>query len=477
VIKRYLSPVWLIAKREIRDQFRDWRILFPLVVLTLIFPLIMNMVAHEAVAFVTKYSGTLILDRLVPFSVLIIGFFPITVSLVVALESFVGEKERGTIEPLLSTPLLDWQLYLGKLLVGVLTPLLASFLAVTLYLLILARQEINLPDAFLIVQLLALNTAHTVLMVSGAIAISAQSTSVRAANLLASFIVIPVAFLIQGESAMMFWGNKKILWLAVLAVSILTALLIRVGLAHFRREYLLGREIDVLNLRWMWRTFARSFQGRAGSLLEWYRIELPAVLHKMRFPIALIVILALIAGWIGSAWTSLRFPEVVAGMSPQELGQFTADLKKSPDLIELGSHLSVPLILGHNLQAVGAILIVGLFSFSVLGVLAYFANMGIVGAVLALFKILGYSPWMLFFTGVLPHGIFEIPAVMLSSAAVLRIGAVLVTPDATKTMGEVLLETLADWFKIVIGFVVPLLVIAAVIETYITPLLLLRVFR
>ncbi len=171
MIKRYLSPVWLIAKREIRDQFRDWRILFPLVVLTLIFPLIMNMVAHEAVAFVTKYSGTLLLDRLVPFSVLIIGFFPITVSLVVALESFVGEKERGTIEPLLSTPLLDWQLYLGKLLVGVLTPLLASFLAVTLYLLILARQEINLPDAFLIVQLLALNTAHTVLMVSGAIAI------------------------------------------------------------------------------------------------------------------------------------------------------------------------------------------------------------------------------------------------------------------------------------------------------------------
>ncbi len=86
-----LKMIWLVAGRELRDQFRDWRILSPLIILTLSFPFLMNEVAHEAVAFFAKYGTTnLIADRLVPFSVLIIGFFPITVSLVVALESFVG---------------------------------------------------------------------------------------------------------------------------------------------------------------------------------------------------------------------------------------------------------------------------------------------------------------------------------------------------------------------------------------------------
>ena len=113
----WFAPVWLVTKRELRDQLRDWRILFPLIVLTLVFPFLMNEVARSAVEFVSQYGGTLLVDRLVPFSVLIIGFFPITISLVVALESFVGEKERGTIEPLLSTPLKDWHMYVGKLLI------------------------------------------------------------------------------------------------------------------------------------------------------------------------------------------------------------------------------------------------------------------------------------------------------------------------------------------------------------------------
>src|SRR5690606_20362468 len=99
-----LRPVWLVARREIRDQFRDWRVLMPMAILTLAFPFLMNEFARQAVDFLNQFDANLILDRLVPFSIMIIGFFPITVSLVVALESFVGEKERGTIEPLLSAP-------------------------------------------------------------------------------------------------------------------------------------------------------------------------------------------------------------------------------------------------------------------------------------------------------------------------------------------------------------------------------------
>ncbi len=53
-----LRMIWLVARRELRDQFRDWRILFPLFVLTLSFPFLMNEVAREAVAFLPSTERT-----------------------------------------------------------------------------------------------------------------------------------------------------------------------------------------------------------------------------------------------------------------------------------------------------------------------------------------------------------------------------------------------------------------------------------
>ncbi|NOT05323.1 MAG: ABC transporter permease subunit, partial [Anaerolineales bacterium] len=117
-----LKLVWLVAGRELKDQFRDWRVLMPMIILVFCFPVLMNEFAKQTVDFLNQYNANLILERLVPFSIMIIGFFPITISLVVALEAFVGEKERGTIEPMLSAPLDNWQINFGKLLVGVVTP-------------------------------------------------------------------------------------------------------------------------------------------------------------------------------------------------------------------------------------------------------------------------------------------------------------------------------------------------------------------
>jgi stage II sporulation protein M len=104
--------------------------------------------------------------------------------------------------------------------------------------------------------------------------------------------------------------------------------------------------------------------------------------------------------------------------------------------------------------------------------LVYLLNMGVIGAVLALIQALGESPLKVGLYGILPHGIFEIPALILASAAILYIGVVLVTPRPQRTLGEVLIEAIADWTKIGIGLVLPLLTLAAIIETWVTPLLL-----
>ena len=472
-----LRLVWLVAGRELKDQFRDWRVLMPMIILVFCFPVLMNEFAKQTVDFLNQYNANLILERLVPFSIMIIGFFPITISLVVALEAFVGEKERGTIEPMLSAPLDNWQLYFGKLLVGVITPLVASYFSIAFYLVLVARQDLVMPPFITMLQLILLTTAHATLMVSAAIVISVQSTSVKAANLLASFIVIPVAILMQGEAVMLFWGNDQVLWLAIVGVMIISLLLIRVGIAHFQREYLLGREIDVINLRWVWRTFLKNFVGGAQSLGDWYRRVLGTALRRIAPALLAVALIAGVSLWLGYDWIMVNVPAALSKTSPENLQKLSDLVRETPDLSRFQENINAPFLFLNNTRALTLIFFAGLFSFSVLGVLLYMVNIGLIGGLFAFLQLLSVQlpdiqPWPLFLYGVVPHGIFEIPALMIGSAVVLYMGVAIVTPQTGKSMGEVILELLADWTKIFVGLVVPLLAVAAMIEAYITPTLL-----
>jgi uncharacterized membrane protein SpoIIM required for sporulation len=330
-------------------------------------------------------------------------------------------------------------------------------------------QHIPFPDANRMAETLILTAVQALLMVSGAILISTQATSVRASSLMASFIVIPMAILIQGESVMLFWGNDKALWLAVAGVSVLSLLMARVGIAHFQREALLGHEIDVLNLRWIARTFWKGFKGNAKSLPDWFWTEVLGTVKKQAVSIWMTLGLGIAATVGGYIWVAQNADNVVSVFRSGGLGGVLNAGTGAP-LADIA--ISFPVIWGHNLRAVVIILLLGLFSFGVLGVLVFLLNTSVIGIVLSLEGALGVSPLKLAIFGILPHGIFEIPALILSSAAVLYIGIALVTPRSHLTLGEVLIDAIADWAKICVGLVLPLLTIAAVLETWVTPVLL-----
>ena len=74
-----LRMALVISRREIRDQFRDWRIIFPVAALTLIFPALMNFTARQAVNFVQRYNAPLVAERMIPFLLMVVGFFPLSV--------------------------------------------------------------------------------------------------------------------------------------------------------------------------------------------------------------------------------------------------------------------------------------------------------------------------------------------------------------------------------------------------------------
>ena len=460
-----LRPALIITRREVRDQFRDWRIILPIVVLTVLFPTLMNFTANQAVNFVRRYGAPVIGDRLIPFLLMVVGFFPISISLIIALESFVGEKERHSIEPLLSTPLSDLQLYLGKLLASVFPPLLASYLGIAVYLVGIYRQVGWVPDRVLLVQILALTTVQALVMVSGAVVVSSQTTSVRAANLLASFIIIPMTFLIQGESVVMFWANYDVLWWAIIGQIIIAGLLVRTGVAHFSREELLGRELDSLNLRWVWRVFWQAFQGQARSPFDWYQREVLTTLKRLSVPL-LLAILILGASMIIGASQAERFslPANVIQLDNLEKGFI-----KGLEALRLFTPASVPLVWLHNLRVLVLATILGVFSFGVLGIVVLMVPMVLIGYFTAVVAGVGISPWVFLAAFVLPHGVLELPAILIAGAAILRLGAIMVTPARGLTVGEAWLHALADWSKVMIAFVVPLLLGAAALEVFVTP--------
>jgi uncharacterized membrane protein SpoIIM required for sporulation len=468
-----MRPAWMIMRREVGDQFRDWRIIFPIAGLTLFFPFLMNFTAQQILGFVGQYGANIIGERLVPFLLMIVGFFPISVSLVIALETFVGEKERGSIEPLLNTPLLDWQLYVGKLMSAIVYPLGSSYAGMAVYLFGLYINHITLPDAGMLVLVFTMTTVQAILMVAGAVVVSSQTTSVRAANLLASFIVIPVALLIQGESIVLFWGNTATLWWGVFGLFLLTVLLVRVGLAHFQREELLGHEIDVLNFRWGWKVFRNEFRGNARNVGDWYRREVPSAVRSLRLPFILICCLAVAGVFIGySQVDRFRIPLESSG-----LVNLSDQLKALTISWPIFSFGPVLLIFWQNLRVLLLALLLGLFSFGIVGVIPLMATLGITGYLMGLLQQNGLSVGLYLVGFILPHGIIEIPAAILACAAVLQAGAIMATPTPGKTIGEALISALAVWCKVMVGIVVPLLLISAMIEAWVTPRLALWLFR
>lgn len=481
-MKESLAPIYWIVRRELSDQMRDWRILFPLIVLTLFFPIAMIGIAQATVNFINQYGANLVIEQLVPFSILIVGFFPTTLSLTISIESIVGERERGTIEPLLATPLKNWQIYVSKFIAGLIAPLFSILFAITLYLVLSTRRNIPLPPLEMIGLLYLISTANALLMVSGATFLSAQSTSVRGATLSSSFIVLPVSFVLEMEAYLLFWKNNlPLLWILLFTL-IFTFMFLRLGLIYFERENLFSREIDELNLRRSLRYIWEAFRGEARTIWEWYRYELPRSIREMRY--ALILFLALfpvgptLGMYVADSMVKPYFspPETQSERKAllEKMGMFISSTTRE-NLREDISRLDMGRIFRHNLSVVLATSFFGTVSFGILGVLAYFLNTGLLGIVWRVLEWMAFQPMKVYLLGVLPHGIFELPAMLISFATVFYLGARIITPS-NKAISRIFIENLVFWMRITIGIVIPLFLLAAIIESSITPMLLLSYY-
>ena len=103
----------------------------------------------------------------------------------------------------------------------------------------------------------------------------------------------------------------------------------------------------------------------------------------------------------------------------------------------------------------------GLFSFFFLAVNGFL--LGIVGSLFV-----SQASVLVFLAGIVPHGIIEIPCMLLSAAIGLRVGASAVRRLLGRPASPV--AELAAGLRFMARIIVPALLLAALIETYVTPI-------
>jgi uncharacterized membrane protein SpoIIM required for sporulation len=467
---RTLSNALIITRREVRDSLRDWRIMAPILILTLVFPLLANVMTRIFTSFFEANGAKDLLPALLPLMPMIVGFFPVSISLVIALETFVGEKERLSLEPLLSTPLTNTELYLGKSFAAMLPPLIASYMGITIYMggLILGKYQWR-PEPLLIVQIVSLTTVQALVMVTGAVVVSSQTTSTRAANLLASFIIIPMSMLVMLEGWIMVKPHQRyLLWYIMVGLLVTVVLLVRMGARIFNREELLGRSLDQLNVRWAFRIVRDQIRGPVGghfTVARWYRLSVFPALRSLRrgaVVVSICMLAAVIGGWMASnTWVMPleKFESKDATLVDRmqywlEMGQ------NNPQLIILAA--------AQNIRVLIAATILGVFTFGVLALVLIMIPFAIYGFIMGQVVRAGLSP-LPFIMAIIPHGVVEIPAILIAAAAALRLGSIVTRPPEDMTVGEAWLRALGDAIKIGIGVVLPLLLVAAMLEVWVTP--------
>jgi len=120
---------------------------------------------------------------------------PAVIPLAIAVYSIVGEKEQGSLEPLLATPITDLELFLGKALASVLPALLMTWGSFGLFLGVSRLLVGEIPPHVLtppwIAAIFGLSPLLALFSVGVTMLVSSRASDARAAYQFSSFAILP----------------------------------------------------------------------------------------------------------------------------------------------------------------------------------------------------------------------------------------------------------------------------------------------
>lgn len=172
---------------------------------------------------------------------------PLMFSTVVGADSFVGERERKTMEALLYTPTSDMELFLGKVLAAVIPAIALSWLTYLVYIIVVnvasyglfGRIWFPLPTWW--PMMFWLTPAFALLGISATVLISSRvKTFMEAYQLGGSLVVLVLGLVIGQVTGVLYLGVGAVLLIGTL-IWIVDAILIYISVRTFKRSMLITK--------------------------------------------------------------------------------------------------------------------------------------------------------------------------------------------------------------------------------------------
>lgn len=172
---------------------------------------------------------------------------PLMFSSVVGADSFVGERERKTMEALLYSPATDMELFLGKVLAAVIPAISLSWLTYLVYIIVVNVASFDLfgyiwfPLPTWWPLMFWLTPAFAVLGVSATVMISARvKTFMEAYQLTGSLVVLVLALVVGQVTGVLFLGVGTVMIVGTL-IWIVDSVLIYLSVRNFKRSSLIAK--------------------------------------------------------------------------------------------------------------------------------------------------------------------------------------------------------------------------------------------
>lgn len=192
------------------------------------------------------------------------------------------------------------------------------------------------------------------------------------------------------------------------------------------------------------------------KLRRFYRDELDHFVFITGGAFAILVVLGFLAGLF------------LDGVADKAVEGFAQMLENS-QIIDDG-RINVFRLFLKNLQSVLYTIGMGFIPFIFLSAFSLVINSALLGLFAALYVHNGTS-LLVYLAGILPHGIFELPAIVLGIACgiyICRIITNYVRFNKKGTVGPAVLNVV----RVLVLNIVPLLIVAAIVESYVTPVIM-----
>lgn len=183
----------------------------------------------------------LILNNIMPVFFLMI---PIMASSVMAASSFVGEKEKHTLETLLYSPLSLKQMFQAKILAGFSVGMMVSYISFAAMMLVLELEvflltgKAILPSSSWLAIMLLIAPAISLIAIAVTVRSSAKAQTIEEAQQRAVFLVFPILALLIGQFTGILLISAGLLWGVGAVLAALDVLLMRGAAGSFTYEKL-----------------------------------------------------------------------------------------------------------------------------------------------------------------------------------------------------------------------------------------------